>query len=169
MLYSEWLDQDLVGRIQIILPQSLAWLLGFGGNLGQLFFVQYSLHHIETRQIHISKKGKSPCRGLVEMFCYLTDNLCSWNLFTTLWKSHFHSACWRAFIEGPQTKDRQLWRCRFLFQEIVAFAMHFQKFTEYPRSDERLCQFSSFKGQIVSIGNFCAFMSFLFHWSMLRL
>ena len=29
MLYSEWLDQDLVGCIQInLLPQSLAWLLG---------------------------------------------------------------------------------------------------------------------------------------------
>ena len=31
VLYSEWLDQDLVGWIQVsVRPQSLAWLLGSG-------------------------------------------------------------------------------------------------------------------------------------------
>ena len=42
MLYSEWLDQDLVARIQNKSPPiifSLAFL-GFGGNLSQLFFVK---------------------------------------------------------------------------------------------------------------------------------
>ena len=34
-----------------LLPQSLAWLLGFGANHSLLFFVQYWHHHIETRQI----------------------------------------------------------------------------------------------------------------------
>ena len=53
MLYSEWLDQDLVGWIQVsLLPQSLAWLLGFGANHTLLFIVQYWHHHIETKQIH---------------------------------------------------------------------------------------------------------------------
>ena len=52
MLYSEWLDQDLVGWIQInLLSQSISWLLGFGANHSILFFVQYWHHHIETRQI----------------------------------------------------------------------------------------------------------------------
>ena len=52
MLCSKWLDQDLVGWIQInLLPQSLAWLLGFGTNHSLFFFVQYWHHHIETRQI----------------------------------------------------------------------------------------------------------------------
>ena len=33
MLYSSWQDQDLVGWIEVLLlPQSLVWLLGFGGN-----------------------------------------------------------------------------------------------------------------------------------------
>ena len=44
----------LDGRIQIesLLPQSIAWLLlGFGGNLQPFVLCQYSLHHIETRQI----------------------------------------------------------------------------------------------------------------------
>ena len=41
-VHSEWLDQDLVDWIQInLLPQSLAWLLGFGTNYSLLFFVQY--------------------------------------------------------------------------------------------------------------------------------
>ena len=41
MLHSEWLDQDLVGRIQIKSPPTIFNLasLGFGGNLSQLFFV----------------------------------------------------------------------------------------------------------------------------------
>ena len=46
----------LDGRIQIesLLPQSLAWLLlGFGGNLKPIVLCQYSLHHIETRQIEL--------------------------------------------------------------------------------------------------------------------
>ena len=48
----EWLDQDLFGWIQInLLPQSLAWLLGFGANHSLLLFVQFWHHHIETRQI----------------------------------------------------------------------------------------------------------------------
>ena len=53
MLYnSEWLDQELVGWIQIsLLPQSLAWLLGFGANHSLLFFVQYWQQQIETRQL----------------------------------------------------------------------------------------------------------------------
>ena len=52
MLYSEWLDQELVGRIQIKSPPTIfsLWLFGFGGNLTQLFFVQYSLHHIEANK-----------------------------------------------------------------------------------------------------------------------
>ena len=57
MLYSEWLDQDLVGWIQVsLLPQSLAWLRGFGANHSLLFIVQYWRHHIETRpiQYHVS-------------------------------------------------------------------------------------------------------------------
>ena len=50
--YSECLDQDLVGWIQAsLLPQSLAWLLGYGTNHSLLFIVQYWPHHIETRQI----------------------------------------------------------------------------------------------------------------------
>ena len=52
MLYSEWLDQDLVGWIQVsLLSQSLALLLGFGANHSLLFIVQNWRHHIETRQI----------------------------------------------------------------------------------------------------------------------
>ena len=52
MLYGDWLDQDLVGWIQVSLhPQSLAWLLGSGANHSLLFIVQYWCHHIETRQI----------------------------------------------------------------------------------------------------------------------
>ena len=53
MLYnSEWLDQELVGWIQIsLLPQSLAWLLDFGANHSLLFFVQYWHQQIETRQL----------------------------------------------------------------------------------------------------------------------
>ena len=52
MLYSEWLDQNIVGWFQInLLPQSLAWLLGFGANHSLLFFVQYCHYNIETRQI----------------------------------------------------------------------------------------------------------------------
>ena len=41
MLYSEWLDQDLVGRIQNKFHPIIFSLdsLGFGGNLSQLFFV----------------------------------------------------------------------------------------------------------------------------------
>ena len=40
----ECLDQDLVGWIQInLLPQPLAWLLGFGANHSLLFFIQYTL------------------------------------------------------------------------------------------------------------------------------
>ena len=41
MLYNEWLDQDLVGRIQNKPPTIIFSLasLGFGGNLSQLFFV----------------------------------------------------------------------------------------------------------------------------------
>ena len=41
MLYSEWLDPDLVGRIQNKSPPIIFSLasLGFGGNLSQLFFV----------------------------------------------------------------------------------------------------------------------------------
>ena len=34
-----------------LLPQSLAWLLGFGAYHSLLFFVQSWHHHIETRQI----------------------------------------------------------------------------------------------------------------------
>ena len=46
------LVQDLVGWIYInLLPQSLAWLLGFGANHSLLFFVQYWHYNIETRQI----------------------------------------------------------------------------------------------------------------------
>ena len=52
MLYSEWLDQDLVGWIQVnLLPQSLAWLLGYDAHHSLFFFVQYWHHHIETRKI----------------------------------------------------------------------------------------------------------------------
>ena len=57
MLYIEWLDQDLVGWIQInLLPQFLVWILGFVANHSLLFFVQFWNDHIETRQIqyHIS-------------------------------------------------------------------------------------------------------------------
>ena len=33
MLYSSWLDKDLAGWIEVLLlPPSLVWLLGFGGN-----------------------------------------------------------------------------------------------------------------------------------------
>ena len=41
MLYCEWLDQDLVGRIQNKSPPKIFSLasLGFGENLSQLFFV----------------------------------------------------------------------------------------------------------------------------------
>ena len=50
--YSCWLDQLLLGWIEVsLLPQSLVWFLGFGCNHSLLFFVQYSRHHIETRQI----------------------------------------------------------------------------------------------------------------------
>ena len=35
----------------IFLPQSLVWLLVFGGNHSLLFIVQYCRHHIETRPI----------------------------------------------------------------------------------------------------------------------
>ena len=52
ILYTEWLDEDLVGWIQInLLPQSLAWLFGFDANHSFLVFVHYWHHHIETRQI----------------------------------------------------------------------------------------------------------------------
>ena len=38
MLYGEWLDQDLVGWIQVsLLPHSLAWLLGSSTNHSLLF------------------------------------------------------------------------------------------------------------------------------------
>ena len=48
MLYGEWLDQDLVGWIQVSLrPQSLAWLLGSGANHSPLSIAQYWRHHIE--------------------------------------------------------------------------------------------------------------------------
>ena len=57
MLYSEWLDQNVVGWIQVnLLPQSLAWLLGFGAKHSLLFFVQYWHHHIEDRQIQYSEQ-----------------------------------------------------------------------------------------------------------------
>ena len=40
ILYSSWLDQDIVGWIQVSLcPQSLAWLIGFDGNHSLLFIV----------------------------------------------------------------------------------------------------------------------------------
>ena len=44
MLYSEWLDQDLVERIQNKSPPIIFSLAsyGFGGNLSQLFFVIFS-------------------------------------------------------------------------------------------------------------------------------
>ena len=44
MLYSEWLDQDLVASIQNKSPPIIFSLdfLGFGGNLSQLFFVNMS-------------------------------------------------------------------------------------------------------------------------------
>ena len=49
---SEWLDQDLDGWIQVsLLPQSSAWLIGFGSNHSLLFILQYWRHHIETRQL----------------------------------------------------------------------------------------------------------------------
>ena len=52
MLFSEWLDQDLVNWIQVnLLSQYLAWFLVLGANHSLLFFVQYRHHHIETRQI----------------------------------------------------------------------------------------------------------------------
>ena len=35
----------------LLLPQSLVWLLGFGGNHSPSFVVHYCHHHIETRQI----------------------------------------------------------------------------------------------------------------------
>ena len=58
MLYSEWLDQNLVGWIQVnLLPQSLAWLVGFGTNHCLLFSVQHWHHHIETRQIYFLIKN----------------------------------------------------------------------------------------------------------------
>ena len=50
--------QLLAGWIEVsILPQSLVWLLGFGGNHSLLFFVQYFRHHIKTRQIHYYYSG----------------------------------------------------------------------------------------------------------------
>ena len=44
MLYSEWLDQDLVVRIQVKSPPTIFSLasLGFGGNLSQLVCVNIS-------------------------------------------------------------------------------------------------------------------------------
>ena len=55
MLYSDWLDQHLVGWIrELLLPQNSVWLLGFGGNHSLLFFVQYCRHHIETRHRQIN-------------------------------------------------------------------------------------------------------------------
>ena len=49
MLYSEWLDQDLVGWIQVSLL--------LGANHSLLFIVQNWRHHIETRQIQEFYKG----------------------------------------------------------------------------------------------------------------
>ena len=49
MLNSEWLDQELVGWIPVnLLPQSLAWLLGFGASHSLLFFV-----HFMGREVNI--------------------------------------------------------------------------------------------------------------------
>ena len=47
----DWISFLLVGSENYSSHSSLVWLLGFGGNHSQFFFVQYCHHHIETRQI----------------------------------------------------------------------------------------------------------------------
>ena len=47
MLHAGWIKV-------LLLPQSLVWLLGFGGNHSLLFFVQYCRHHISFTQPHDS-------------------------------------------------------------------------------------------------------------------
>ena len=65
MLYSDWLDKDLVGWIKVLLlPLLLAWLLGSGTNHSLLFIVKYWQHHIETRQIQYHSLF---CLTLVEL------------------------------------------------------------------------------------------------------
>ena len=46
-----WINIWISFLLVLLLPQSLVWFLGFGGNHSLLFFVQYCRHHIETRQI----------------------------------------------------------------------------------------------------------------------
>ena len=50
-IVTDWITFLLVGSENYSSHNSLAWLLGFGGNHSLLFFVQYCHHHIETRQI----------------------------------------------------------------------------------------------------------------------
>ena len=60
---------ELLTLKRSLLPQSVAWLLlGFGGNLKLIVLCQYSLHHIETRQIQYLKH-KIPLQWLAESLC----------------------------------------------------------------------------------------------------
>ena len=59
MLYSEWLDQDRVGWIQVsLLTQSLAWLLGFGANHSLCLFFNIGAIILRPDKYNILTKFK---------------------------------------------------------------------------------------------------------------
>ena len=105
MLYSESLDQDLGITILNKSPPTIFSLAssGFGGNLSQLIFCQYSLH-IETRQIQYSGDLNTGLFKWSQMIQYLSG------IWSTVWYSNaFWMLDWNKF--GIQTT---IWIANYL-------------------------------------------------------